>query len=125
MREALETALQSSLEANFSGLVSYGEVPDNVMYPYLVWYGIANENPLDSVNFHEQTQIQVDLRGNVRAELMTEAEAVKDALMWQTLSVTGWTNIEIRPILPEVPVTRFGDIWRVIQNYRLWIYRSR
>lgn len=129
MTGALQTAIQTKLES-LSGLdstnVFYVRAKHSTDYPYLVWQGITETPELDSINKHEMDIIQLTLRGTDAhvSTIKTWLDTLKSSFEWTTISVTGWTNIQIKP-MTGTPLNVLNDVWQTTKDYQLWNYAAR
>ena len=127
MTQALIDAIQTKLES-LSGLdstnVFYLRADQDDQYTRIVFRGIIEESDrMDGNDKQDLDRIQITLHGKDGSALQVLYETIRDGMDWTTLTVSGWTNIEVKP-LTGTPTQLFGDVFQMTKDYQLLNYKE-
>lgn len=130
MRAALTTGITNAAKSatGFSAAnVFWGRRNMKVIGPYVLISGIESLYDLDGVNVHEPAHVQFSViaASQAGAQEYMEAQLAVFDLGEANITVSGWTVIESRRIPPGVPPEPFGKIWRMVENFNIWIIQAR
>ena len=98
---------------------------DNQTGQYCVFFPVNDDPAIDSGTQFEHEYVQFDFYGTNLSNLDTLVSNFKTVFDFtDSLSVTGYTVIEVRRIRERGP-RKFGDVWQINLEYFIQLEKSR
>ncbi len=130
MRAALTTGIMDAAKTatGFSDSnVFWGRRNMKTVGTYLLISGIESLYDLDGVNVHEPARVQFSVIGHSQADVQTGMAALLAVydVGEGNITVSDWTVVESKRFPPGIPPEPFGKIWRMVENFHIWIIQAR